>query len=555
MNHGSHWQAVFGDIGEVLPLLQVSVQKGRFIHPLDAETGSPPALKPGDYALIRYPEALPIHVLAVIRGQEGTHECVSSYPAIADGAEQELEIVEVSPVDDEDADFQALITAINVDGVEIPFFEPRYGINKPQYARGGRFSFQLAAFAYSLQLAKTEIVIDKGPALEMEKARVAEEGGDPSAVTSVTFDASHMRCFFPHDEGDIEFQSVVESVEAFDFFGKQILKLRLFLRQPLEGAVPIDLFVGEKACKEFLPKPGDAIMGVAWLQGIPVKKVAAEESWLDSAGVAAKSSDFDGMLRAFAAEESLSSLPLAAMLLAQGFIAQGWEVELFENPLYDTNVPSFLALRRDERICVFVRSHVAGLTVPPDFPEEFQSENRTLSRASIEADAAFVTCRLEPAGDGYRPVFEGLDELEKKAGKLARMDYVQAKEKRKVLFVEDAAADIEPPDEPFDPAAAAGVFAQALANISLREFSKILTEDLEYSSELVEVNLRTREAFLSYFGALLKDWSQQGIIPVAKVAGDGHLLMLNSPDGTEYLEMRFFGCGRFVSRLEARKIS
>jgi hypothetical protein len=106
--------------------------------------------------------------------------------------------------------------------------------------------------------------------LELERERIAEEGGDPTEMQSVKVFAGEPCCCIPHGHGDFEFQSVVEGVQVFSFLGITIYRLKILLGPKEENPVAIALFVSEKAASGMIPKVGDAIMGVAWLQGVAV---------------------------------------------------------------------------------------------------------------------------------------------------------------------------------------------------------------------------------------------------------------------------------------------
>ncbi len=270
MGHGNHWETIFQNVEDVMKLLPEIVQKGKVVERLTAKDVQ--LLEVGEYAAIQLPNDQPLSCLAVIRKAVESNEFVSCYPAINDGEENILEIQTINSKEPEDGEFEGIITATDSLGIEMTFFEPRFPINKSTLF--GRMIFKLGAIAYNIEPTRTEFDIDAGPLLELERERIAEEGGDPAGVQSVKVFAGELRCCIPHGHGDFEFQSVVEDVQTFSFLGMTIYRLKILLGPKEENPGAIALFASEKAAGGMIPKVGDAIMGVAWLQGIAVGSIS-----------------------------------------------------------------------------------------------------------------------------------------------------------------------------------------------------------------------------------------------------------------------------------------
>jgi hypothetical protein len=270
MGHGNHWEAIFPTVEEAIRMLPTIIHHGGVISPLAPKDVH--KLKPGEYAAVHHPADQPLSYLAAIRAEKDSNQLVTFYPAINDGEENELEIESIAPDDPEDGDFEGIISAINPQGVELTFFEPRFPINKTCLSE--RMVFKLAAIAYSVELAKTEFEISFGPLVDLERERVAKEGGDPASVTSVTVFAGELRCYLPHGHADFEFQSVVEEVSRFTVLNEEFFRLKILLGPKDENPVAIALFVSKKAAGGLVPKVGDALMGTGWLQGLAISRVS-----------------------------------------------------------------------------------------------------------------------------------------------------------------------------------------------------------------------------------------------------------------------------------------
>ena len=278
MPHGSHWTAAFPDkeIDDVVSrIVPETIVRGKPMTPLGSSAPfDAKAHSPGDFVSLLHRDGGPLAMCAVIlmKIPGESNDLASAYPVVCDGPECELEVNGFAPPDDDDPDagYESLISAIDCNGSEFNFFAPSFPTDKTALSRRGRFMFRLGALAYWLERAESSIEIKEGPLLALERKRVAEEGGDPESVTSVTVRTDSMRMYFDRGGGDFEFQSVIESIQEFRAFGEQFWSFRVRLTPEEDGGVHVDMLVHKSNVRgEGALSVGDPIRGIAWLQGTP----------------------------------------------------------------------------------------------------------------------------------------------------------------------------------------------------------------------------------------------------------------------------------------------
>jgi len=137
----------------------------------------------------------------------------------------------------------------------LAFFDTRYYRNIRAYRREERYPFALTAFAYTLSPAKEQMV--KGP----------------DGALHSTIGIAGYRRFERGDIDDFVFQSPVKDVQRVSYSGRTLYRLilPLFRLQSDDGEgyhdLDIVVYAAEHVTGGYVPKPGDAVTGVLWLQG------------------------------------------------------------------------------------------------------------------------------------------------------------------------------------------------------------------------------------------------------------------------------------------------
>ncbi len=499
MNHGSHWHAIFDDDESIMEWIRQMLAKGHLgqLQPAD---------EPGQ-ARFRYllgPDQ-PLTGTGIIHFGEESNEFVCGFPTLLDFAENELETFSTEPIEDEDyGELEGLVTAITHDGNEITFCCPTWLAVRANMEAGGRFKFGLGALAYTLERAATEIVLTEGSLFEMEKRRRMDEDPDfdPNTFTSVLVGTGELRMLFKREEGDIEFQSVIEEITPFSSLGTSGFILLLNLAGGDRDRIAVKLYATARVLGDYIPTVGDSVMGVAWLQGVPLEPVEAAESWLDSAE-AAQGSGNHGMMEMISFCFENPQLPLALQAVGGALVGAGWTIDYANDQLFQSWGPAFSAKRRDETFCFFIRTMIAGFCEAGPFGAD--RERCEAQGAEHGIRCVWVTVTLNPSGRNFRVSADGLDEFD---GELrVPLELARPEEFRVVKIGEPA-----DPEPVLDEARAAAVFADCMGRSDLRELSKILVEDFRYTSVTLNLEILGRHQFLSYLGGKLDAWNTSGAV-------------------------------------------
>ena len=498
MGHGPHWLSLVESTDQVVEYLPDLV---RTALPVDGQKPDPTA----EYIYIRANEE-PLGTLALIRNTGGdAHQFVTTYPMCWDGAVNELEVHSLETIEEEDGDnFEGVVKAIMNDATEVSFFSPLFQREKQLLSEHHRFVFGLGAIAYSLTKADSEISITEGPMLDLERDRRKDEPGfDPASVTSVTIITSQLRFFTNRKDGDFEFQAPIEEVIPFTsrFANGKILLINL---RP-QDAPPlfVKLYASDKVLKGYDPQLGDPIVGVGWLQGRVIERVETADRWMDSGEVAHNDPSNDPLWHGVAFLYDHPELPLGMAILGAAFVSAGWKITEWDARLFRRWYVPLTVTKHDRKCWVVYRTVIEGFCETNLLTDE-QLKAVAADAEKKGAQLLDLTVRLEPRGTRFRVSVEGLGEL---AEEVRPVLEVKKPEEEKVVSID---AIQEEPDPVLDEAVAAKTMAQCLSESDLRELSKILVEDLEYTADTIGKKIRGRQAYLAHVGGFLDERKEAG---------------------------------------------
>lgn len=284
MNHGDHWEAITGSaedaIKEWLPAL---TRHGRLIGTSvfsfdDGE--NPPRLE--KCAGLVHPEG-PLRFIGLVctdsLSKPPANVLFSAFPYLSEGNVHAIQITGI----EEDESNEGVIEGSVKGDASVSFFDPLYFLNKTQYRPGTTANFTIAALAYVLRRCeKNSIEVTGGPLLEMERERVLEKNPDTDVneITSVPLSLERACWMMPREvNGDFEFRGIPESVECLKVGEQVYYKLEMVAMRPDDEDFRITLYVFEAVLKNYVPKVGEAVEGVLWLQGTLVRD--AEEIAVD----------------------------------------------------------------------------------------------------------------------------------------------------------------------------------------------------------------------------------------------------------------------------------
>lgn len=416
----SYWETLFEDWQiHALNCMKESIEQGSTVPVPEAlEDYRRIHQDEPEFVVYEYPDT-PVRFVTICRlnPQEDQLEAVSAFPFLKEG---ESNIFEVLDVDPNEKGSEGVIECVSQCGDSFVFFEPLLCYRKYELRVGQKYEFAVAGIAYLLEpVANPEIVIDSGPALDLERQRVLSENpeADISGITSVTFSTADLRSLIAREEpGDAQFQTAIESVEWFELAGTRVCKMRCMFRGSDEKEWPCLLYASSRVLDGYEPQTGDNIQGIMWMQAQRIAEVASGESWIDRGSE--RDACIQGFLRAMQAKEYFSDLPPGAGALGSVLAGAGWDVTKYEKQRDDRDVPDFIAEGRNRQINVWVSSYFPESDRPMELSEETKARYRDSSRKRGQ-EAFFATVRCRKVENYYYYDFADKDGLEEVFGELS----------------------------------------------------------------------------------------------------------------------------------------
>jgi len=435
VGHGDHWKAILKDTGSIADIVRNIIEKGIPVAITDElKLYYDSHQQEKAFFGIEYGDT-PICGLAVIERDPDSKDLVltTAYPFLKNGVLHDMEITAINA----DPEYcEATVACINRDGAELSFFDPLYVKNQFILETGQKYEFSIAAMAYNLEkLENTELIITEGPAIEMEREKVLKENPDAdiTKITSVKFDLGKLRSLLPHDDepGDAEFQTVVEEVAYSHFEGIEICRMPVTFNLGNDRNIAVNLYATEQVLKGYRPQIGDPIRGNLWLQGYPVQRIDAPESWAE---LEREDSTVERLQKAFAADEYLSDLPVGVKALGSSIVYSGLNLTRYGNYGRYPDIPAFLVKREDVEINVWVRSYIENKEPGLSFSEEEITHYLETSKLRGQKGVCVVVV-CEDIGSGYTFKIVGIEELKELTGQLLMVDYIRKDTKEENILI------------------------------------------------------------------------------------------------------------------------
>ncbi len=406
----------------VFACLREVVTNGRDIPPdapmtsggLDEETGQ-------GFVVYEYPPT-PLAYAAVCQTVPGERSLslVTGYPYPREGSANVYEVMTLLPGE---GGATGRVECVSRSRDVLTFFDPLFCLHKDVLKVGAKYEFSVAALAYHVEwVEKTEIEIGSGPALEMERQRVLSENpdADVSTITSVKFSMAEMRSLMGCDaHGNAEFHTAVGSVEWFSLMEARVCRIQCVIRDGGGEEWPLTIYAGERVLKGYRPEPGQVVRGSLWLQAMPMREVPSEESWMDTGSES--EGDWDGIMRAMAAQDYLADLHPAVSGLGFVLVGAGWDVTKYEKDRTEIDVPDIRVERKERAINIWVDARMEGEAPGPVLSENDKAELSDHSRERGE-EAIFTTVVCRIVGDYYHYDFPDKQKLEDVFGNISLVE-------------------------------------------------------------------------------------------------------------------------------------
>jgi len=129
----------------------------------------------------------------------------------------------------------------------------------------------LAGLAYSLEpMTQASFEISEGPLWEIQKQQRLSDGvGLQEAAKPVTIVMAGMAALLPHGGScdEFEFHGVVEGIDSFDHGGHTVYRMEVVVMRPGDEPFKLPIFASDAVLEGFVPRLGEDVQGVLWLQG------------------------------------------------------------------------------------------------------------------------------------------------------------------------------------------------------------------------------------------------------------------------------------------------
>lgn len=270
--HGNHWDALCGIDRYMSEKIVRDIQESKLLdhYPcMDVTNGSDRA---EEVTCLRWGnERIAHNVLLVSDSSRDSRFLFSAYPVLLDGMRHAVEL-------DHFNSWEYGIEAwaygrVTTESVSICFFDTRYYAGSTAYQPGQRLEVSLAGLAYFLRpIQIRSFEIKEGPFWEIQRQQRLEDGeSEEEAARPVEIHMTGASLFLPRhaedSQDEAQFQGVIEAIDRFEFDGQGVYRLEMVVMRPGEDEFRLPVFVTEHVLDGYVPRLGEDVEGLLWLQG------------------------------------------------------------------------------------------------------------------------------------------------------------------------------------------------------------------------------------------------------------------------------------------------
>lgn len=279
--HGDHWETLYAAEDYVQSKISRDIQEGRFVGTaecVDVEDGTD---RTEQVACLRWgADRLANQILVVSNSAKQSNFLFSGYPIVLDGAPTEVTISKVEPWEyGIEGWVHGFVTS---EGASICFFDSMYFAGTAGLKEGDVVTYQLAGLAYWLRpIQLRSFEVREGGMWEMEKQRRLEAGESlEEASRPVEVHMTGAAIFLPRGSDgdardDAQFQGVIEAIDTFEHDGQKVYRLEMVLMRPEDEEFRMPVYASERALDGYVPRLGEDVEGVMWVQGRQIEADAA----------------------------------------------------------------------------------------------------------------------------------------------------------------------------------------------------------------------------------------------------------------------------------------
>lgn len=269
LGHGDHWQALGFEGDDLIRLLEEIAQAASQVENLNPPW---PGAKMEKLVQMELPwKEISLSLLLGKPPKEESLHVLSAFPILSRTSAWKLKIDGVS---DSYGPFEGVVNATADTGHPLQWFDPHFARNAAAWRAGGTVDVNLAGLALSMRRFDAEpYILHEGPRVEELRARLKAEGRHQEAADpqlSVTYGTETLRTIFSSFHDHHEFVGKVLRV-AQTGLGSMVKGWRVELecRHDDHGtgrSLPVYVFPPALEAG-YLPKKGDLVSGLLWLQG------------------------------------------------------------------------------------------------------------------------------------------------------------------------------------------------------------------------------------------------------------------------------------------------
>jgi len=269
--HGDHWSAFYDLDSYLQEGLAQDCQDGMLVCRApcpDVKHGTERAEEV--VCLRRGTDRVANQVLLVSDSTSQSHYLFSGYPVALDGIVHRLIVRGVEPWE---YGIEGWIHAsVTSEEVSVSFFDTMFFAGSASLQPGDVVEYCLGGLAYRLgPIRMRSFSIGEGALWAMTRQRRLEDGESPEqADRPVEVNLTGAAIFLPRageqcDEAD--FQGVIEAIDTLVHDGQKVYRLEMVLTRPGDDEFRLPVFASERVLVGYVPRLGDDVEGVMWVQG------------------------------------------------------------------------------------------------------------------------------------------------------------------------------------------------------------------------------------------------------------------------------------------------
>lgn len=270
--HASHWEAICGLERYAREIVTLDYEDSELIGTADCTDVVNQTERAEEVACLRRgSQHISNDLLVVTDSRKDEWVPFTAYPVLHDGIVHPVTISAIQPWQ---YGIEAWIRGcVTTEQRSITWFDTHYWRDSTVLRPGETVDVSLAALAYTLRPADRRASPQPGlrPGNSQRERRSAQSRpvialGVPAMVWS-----GRNSPFLPRGNGDNPdewlFQGRIDDLDVFDHDGLDVYRLEMAFRHPGDETITLPVFVSEHTLDGYMPRLGDIVEGILWLQG------------------------------------------------------------------------------------------------------------------------------------------------------------------------------------------------------------------------------------------------------------------------------------------------